>query len=547
MKNGAAAGVLVAALGAALLGGCAGGPRPATVGGPAAAPARSSAADSIVEQVLTRIELASLQSLTEAARLLSTPDATGTTKTPRLVQLGSYVFHGLYPELENPFPGEPPASADAVGDIFLAHCLPAFVLLGPDGEAADTEAPGLGALLAAAVEENTHSVLAPYLMARLLELQREPKEARRLYEQMLALSPSFYPAAARLIPMIIAGGTAAADLPRLEALAGQLPSAPQRFGALARIYLAAGQPAKAADAAARGLLAAPDDPQFVILRAKAFEDEGDWYRSLRLLETLLKVAPDEKAAILAKARLLHEKARNSGEALQVLADAEQRFPEDADFPELNAHILIDTGHADDAVKLLTQALSLAPNRLSVLTELLRQAVLGERWAQASSWLAEIPAGAWTAEHYELGWKVATAQAEHEKALSLARALEKIAAGPRASALEARSLAAVGTPEQALVVVDDALRTMDPDPAMKAELLVVRASAGSTDPLHDLRAALLSDPHSVAALVALSDVMAKAHDYRKAVEYAKQAAALSPGNTALAQKVIDLAKRTESRQ
>ncbi|MGA2479703.1 MAG: tetratricopeptide repeat protein [Spirochaetia bacterium] len=528
------------ALSALILAGCASAPR-----GPAPEP--FSAADSISEQALARIELASQESLTETAHLLSTPDAAGSPKTALLAALGSFLFRELYPELSNPFPASAPAPAETDTSVFLAHTLPALVLLGPESAIDDTQVPALGALLASAEEENSHSVLPPYLMGRLLEHEREAAHARALYEKCLILAPSFYPAAGRLGGIIIAAGTARTELALLERLADMLPTAPLRYAALGKAYLAAGEPEKAADAAAQGLLSAPDDPRFALLRAQAFEQKGDWYQSLRLLEALLKLTPDEPAVILMKARLLFEKAKNSQEAIRVLADAEGRFPSNADFPELHGRVLIETGRPDDGVTFLTQALSLAPGRLSILTSLLRQAVLGERWNQATAWLGEIPAQDWAPEHFELGWQVATALGEHARAIQYAQQLELRAGGAGPLALQARSLVAMERPEQALLLIDHALLSMDPKPATKAQLLVIRSTAGSEDPLHDLRAALLEDPRNVPALVGLSDVLAKAHDYRKAMEYAKLASTLSPGNASLAQKVIDLGKLAESRK
>ena len=539
MRTGAAAAL---ALSAVFLAGCATSVQPRS-----AAQQSFSPADSIIEQSIARIELASPESLSETARLLASPDAAGSPKTAGLVSLGGYLFHELYPDLNNPFPASGPVPAESAPSVFLAHTLPALVLLGPASGIEDTQVPGLGSLLASAEEENPHSVLAPYLMGRLLEHQREAAEARSVYEQCLILAPSFYPAAGRLGEIIIAAGTARSELAQLERLAGLLPTPPLRFAALARAYLAAGQPERAADAAAQGLLSAPDDPGFVLLRAKAFEGKGDWYQSLRMVEALLKLTPDEPAAILMKARLLHEEAKNSPEAIRTLVDAETRFPANADFPELHARVLIETGRSDDGVTFLTQALSLAPGRISLLTSLLRQAVQGERWNQASAWLGEIPARDWAPEHFELGWQVATALSEHARALQYAQTLELRTGGPGPLALQARSLVAMERPAQALLLIDRALLSVDAEPSLKSQLLVIRSTAGSADPVHDLRAALLEDPRNIAALVGLSDALAKGHEYRKAMEYAKQASALSPGNASLAQKVIELGKLSESRK
>jgi tetratricopeptide (TPR) repeat protein len=66
-------------------------------------------------------------------------------------------------------------------------------------------------------------------------------------------------------------------------------------------------------------------------------------------------------------------------------------------------------------------------------------------------------------------------------------------------------------------------------------------------MHDLRSALREDPDSLEALLAISDLLAKQREYRKAMEYAKRAAELSPGSAAIAQKAADLEKLAASGQ
>ena len=63
----------------------------------------------------------------------------------------------------------------------------------------------------------------------------------------------------------------------------------------------------------------------------------------------------------------------------------------------------------------------------------------------------------------------------------------------------------------------------------------RSQSGSDDPLFDLRTALKENPDDGEALAAIADVLAGQKDYRKASEYAKRAAAMSPDNAAHAQK------------
>jgi Flp pilus assembly protein TadD len=102
--------------------------------------------------------------------------------------------------------------------------------------------------------------------------------------------------------------------------------------------------------------------------------------------------------------------------------------------------------------------------------------------------------------------------------------------------------AAGRQDSALAVIDHALLAMKPSNTEAAELHVLRSRAGSSDPLRDLRAALLEDPNNTEALEAIGDALAAQKDYRKAAEYMKRAAALSRENASLARKAADLEKQ-----
>ena len=89
--------------------------------------------------------------------------------------------------------------------------------------------------------------------------------------------------------------------------------------------------------------------------------------------------------------------------------------------------------------------------------------------------------------------------------------------------------------------------MDPAPPLSSELHFLRSQAGSDDPLLDLRTSLKENPDNFEALAAIADVLAGQKDYRKAMEYAKRASALAPGNAALAQKALELARLADAAQ
>jgi tetratricopeptide (TPR) repeat protein len=530
-KRGAAVSAVLAAL---LVAGCA--------TAPASKTSAAKPEDPALARALQLTEAASQASLAESAGLLASSMIVDTGKAARIASMARFLYAKLYPELDSPFGKGSAAPPDGeVGDFFRALA-PALSLLDP---ASAADAPLLDAL-SAADALNPASVLTPYLRGMYLERNGAGAgEALAAYETCLQRAPSFYPAGIRISEILISENKASSELPRLEQLASLLPTAQMRYIALARAELAGGQPEKAADAAARGLLVAPEDSRFAVLRAEAYDAMGNWYQALWLLDTLLKLKPDEPDALLMKARILSDKEHNDGEAVSVLLDAEARFPRDPAFPELRGRILMSAGKPEEALSALTGALSLSPGSLSTLTLLVRLATNGQDWEKASSWLAQIPDASLTGELIVQGWEAATGLGDHTKAIAYAQTLERKTGGPAPLALEARSMVSAGQPEKARVVIDHALGAMEPEPALRAELYAIRSTAASEDPQRDLRSALMEDADNVDALVGMSDHLGSQKEYRKALGYAKRAAELSPDNAAIAQRVADLQDRAET--
>lgn len=538
--------LLTAAL---ILGGCATTPKVDT----------KANAKALQDQAARLIESASLRDLGQAAAILSSPDLEGSRRTEALESLAADIFQRLYPEASSPFPPALPGAAqEAVNEsAFFLQLAPCFALLAPGGALVEPRASELKARLDTADGLNQGSVLPPYLQGILIQRQGgTPFAARARYEESLRRAPDFYPAGVKIAVIIIGdrGGASsppasgnyihAADLWTLKRLAGILPTPAMRLEALARAFLAAGQPQPAADFAAQGLLAAGDDPRFFLLRAEALEALGNWYVSLSLLDTLLKLQPDQPQALLMKARLVHEKQHNSGQSIAILLGAETRYPSDASFPELHGRILIESGKSDEGVLVLTAALSLEPGRVSTLALVLRQAVQTQSWTRGAELIEQVPENAMSADLLKMAWLVETNLGDFAHAVRYAQSLEQVEDGAKPMALEARSLVAAGQPGKAIEVVTRALAAAD-TPALRAELLFIRATAGSEDPMQDLRNALLLDPENREALALISGLFAQQQDWRKAAAYARQASELSPQDTGLAQKAAELQKRAES--
>jgi tetratricopeptide (TPR) repeat protein len=503
--------------------------------------------DALLSHAVILIAAATPSSLAEGIRLAAAADQVGANGAAGAGIVAGDLFRGLYPESAiAPRAIGLPWNKARIASQFLDDIAHGLVLLDPGGPVED---PGsLRMKLVRADALAPQSPLPPFFQGLLLERTSGPlADTRTQFEAALRRSPSFSPAAAGLARTIIASGSAPSELPLLRRLASLLPTEPQRFAALARAELVAGRPEMAADAAAQGLLRAPDDPSFALLRAQALAGTGDWYQALKVLDALLRVQPNLADAILLKARLLHENAENDAEALAVLADAEKRFPADSTFPGLRAKILFDEKRTQEGVTALRHAYELAPDDLGILSLLVSTSAGARQWREAASWLAIIPEPSRTAENLRLGWRISTGLGDHVTALATALRLFQMTKNPDALALEARSMLATGRPANAKVVIDHVLGAMEPEPQLASDLHFLRSQAGSEDPLFDLRTALKENPDNSEALAAIADALARQKDYRKAAEYAKRASALAPDNASLAQKAGELSKLAAAAQ
>jgi len=318
------------------------------------------------------------------------------------------------------------------------------------------------------------------------------------------------------------------------------------YEALARVNLAAGQPRQAADTAARALIMAPDSPDLVVLRARAFEAMGDWYQALSQLDSILRVKPDVTDAIALKAEILLEKGNNPDGALRVAADAESRFPNDPVFPELRGRIQLSRGNSSLGEAALTRALQLDPSRTSALALLADSAARSQRWQEASAYLARIPAWARTADDLRLGWRIATNLGDNDQALGFAQALGKKESGDEPVLLTVRSQLAAGKIPEAEDLIARGL-PVAASPASRAAFYLLRSRAerqtGGTDAaVADLRLALRENPDDLECLLDITDVLADNHEYRRALNYLRHAQELSPADGAIRARIDDLSRQ-----
>ncbi len=526
----------------------------------------------LIQNARRLLSTGSPDSLEEAARALSLPDAAGSPGTAGLLELGRELFSALYPEMkDNPFPADAAGGAyaplfeavrantvvvpDPAETDFFKLIVPGLILLHPPEGMDDVTLSALEKAFAAADEKTGKiSVLPPYL--RGLSIYRrassgtegtggvEAAEILALFQESIQRDPSFYPGIMAMADLYAVQGKYTDALTLLNDAAAILPDSASILKKISATALSAGKSQAALDASAKALLISPDDAEASMIRARAFEQQGSWYQAIRIIDTVLKRDPDMADAIRLQARLLADKAGNREEAVKLLTDAEARFPTDPAYPELLGRILLDAGRGNEGEAALVRALDLAPGRMNALELLLNYSMRTGRWLQAKSYLTRIlelsGAGQYVAAGYTIAWNLG----DYQAAADYARKLVSLGYGESPQYQLARALHALGNDAEALTMAEKGVADAK-TPAVKSRFLYLRAAiTGPSEPekaVADLRMALLADSVNLDALLLISDLLAASKDFHAAVLYLKQAAALSSEDAGIKARIAELEK------
>jgi tetratricopeptide (TPR) repeat protein len=516
-----------------------------------------------VTNALNAIHKGSPESLQAAARMLAVPDIAGILSARDLAGVGRELFGLMYPDLPtNPFPSD--ARSSIYGELFAAVrnktvkapsptdtdffllVFPGLLLLDPSTRIDAPTMDGLEAGLTHADEVSRKtSVLPPYLLA-LLKVRRAVSTggspdvstmtaALSLFQESQRRDPSFYLGQRKAADILISQNKSADALAFVTTESRNFPDDPSLSKKLAQVALEGGNPQAALDASAKAMMANPTDSEIFMIRARAYEQTGNWSQAIRVLDTLLLQFPNSSPALLMKARLLADNADQPEDAIQMLIDDELRFPKDPSFPELKGRILLDEGRGDEGLKALNHALELQPDRISTLKLLMKDAVKLKQWMQANAYLARVPEASRTGDDQLIGYQISWNLGDYKQAATFARKMLSANYGQAPHLLLARAFHAQGNDAAARPLIDAGFQAAK-DSGVKSELYRLRAEivrqTAPEEALKDLRSALFENPDNVDALIAISDMLSTARQYRAALGYLKHAADLSPDNAGL---------------
>ena len=514
----------------------------------------------LMERAGELIQDASPEQLREAVQMLAGP-ARSFPEAQELASFAVALFDLLYPQLaesaylgtgsipeyrgaysrtlDRALAGQPPlggvSSPSNAGEDFFALVVPALFVsrLSDPAAMSPAELSGFFELLDQARSRNRSSALPLYLQGRIRELEGAPDRAAELYQETLDRAPSFYPAAQALAVLLLKNGQAEQAAALLEQIAERLPQIGSIQYPLAVAYYGSGRLEAASAAIAKVLMEEPDRPDALLLRARVLAEEGNWNQALRLLNLLLYQHPDNQEAYLLAARLRYEEAADPEGALELLSEAENQFPESAQFPELAGRIYLDTGRDGEGLNQLQRALDLDPGRVSTLRLLLSNAMDMQRWLQSAIYLSEILEQEQSEQDLLQAIEIYRSLGDPAQVLYYAEQLYQGNPSVENLVVYAQALLAEGETEQATALIAQGLEQAK-TPALHSSLLTLQASM-TEDPEQALalvREALMEHPQNYAALVKITELYMNQRELRKASLYLKQAIALDPNNAAL---------------
>jgi predicted Zn-dependent protease len=454
---------------------------------------------------------------------------------------------------EVPGSEEVAAAAEARLAGFLNRVVPALYLsrveVGPGGEEAAPLDWEIGTGLEEARTDNPRSVMPPYLLARAAELSGRLEEAEGLYEECLELTDSFYPARERLAALYLADGRATRAADQMERLHAAFPDDPAMRDALIQAQLRAGDPQRASVLVAEALIEEPDSAALLLMRAETLLAQGNWAQALKPLGLLRLRHPEVPEGYLLAARIHQEQAEDLERALEVIGEAEERFPEDPRFPELAGSMLLAEDHSDEGLEQLKRAMELEPGRLSSLRLVAAESMRRHRWVLAGRTLEEILAREQTREDLLNAYTTATHLGDPQRVLEYAERLYRLQDGEQARLRYAEVLLGAGRVEEARRLVGGADRQEYESPQVRSSLLYLQArllEEGDPDgALSLLQRAVAENPDNQAAVRRLAEVYLRRGQLRQARLFFRAAVELDPEDTGLALQLQEVERELEA--
>ncbi len=509
------------------------------------------------QKALTLVEVGSPESLQGAWEILRRNDNSYEEYEKTLIYVaasimkmawpsaaGKFYLSAPEPQEENLYTGAVKSAASGLYDTssgnsdFLTLTLPSLVLL--TSNSSNSYYQQAGQSLDKALTLQPDSVLARYLRGLLYERQGDYSRADIEYLKAAEKSPKNLELWLAMARNALRGGDPAKALELGKTILSQ-PENSMNLTATsicARAAFDVGKFDEAEGYVAKVLQQNPNNPEFILFRAKILILKNDYIRASSLLDVYARSDDSSKDYLLLRSRIQKEWNRNTTAAAVTLERALSLYPNDGDVLAAAAEVASATGKTiggKNAVDFVSQILASDPENSEALKILTDEYIKQRDWKKAygtSSKLAEKKNA--SRQQIFTHISICLEAGEKNEAWRLASALyREDSADEDVLKCYLSVLVATDRNNEAKKLIESNL-SKSPSSQMRSFYYYERSFlvSGEDQILSNLRSSLTANPRNKDALFRMYKIYYAKKEYRKARYYLKQVVAISPNDQGL---------------
>lgn len=420
---------------------------------------------------------------------------------------------------------------------FLTSILPALVLLKESVIDADKIREECYFSIKKAMEYNSDSTLAFYLLGTYFAQKKNYSDAVTWLSKAYEKDSSCFEIGLAYAEALNKNNQKEMAARIINTFAESNPDNIEVLKQNAYIAFAEGDLSAAEEYVARVIQQAPNDLEFILLRAKIFVEKKDYIHAVSLLDLYAKQNTDNCDYLILRAKVQMDWSKNYNAAAETIEKAMKLYPEDENVLILAARISSQTDspvagkYADE---LADMVLEKNPENQDALIYALNGLIQKKNWKSA----------------YEISTKLMAAEnPSSEVILRYVQACINYGKGKEALETASNSYSQNKTDEnlvQAYVYAyvnqhsrDSSINLINSlmsasSQKMKSFLYFRRSYLQRSEEkiLSDLRSSLIANPRNDEALFRLYEIYYEKKDYRKAQYYLRQVVAIKPNDTEL---------------
>ena len=439
---------------------------------------------------------------------------------------------------DNPYTGAISSVKQGVFDSstgnvdFLTILLPALVIVNNTSDISVYDP--CETALKAALQLQSDSVLANYLMALVYERKRNFENAEKYLSVAYSASPKTSEICLAYSRVLRTNG----KLAEASQILNSLGTGGNDIAVLkqnAYISFSAGDYEAAELYVARVLQQTPNDLEFLLFRAKILVEKKDYIHAVSLLDVYARQDNTSIDYLVLRARVQLDWSKNTAAASETVEKALQMYPDNVDALMFAARISSETDspvagkYADE---LAARVLEKKPGNQEAMTYALDGLIHRENWQEAYTASRNlISSGNVSSAVVEKYVNVCIKLGKNNEAYEYAKT--RYEANPSDETLLQSYILAysrVGNREAVLKYIDSLMNSSSAK--VKSYLYYRRSFLQLTEEkqLADLRSSLISNPRNSDALFRLYELYYAKQDYRKAQYYLRQVVAINPNDT-----------------